>query len=436
MRRADACCRAIWLRCRNFVTLRWGVVELVHGILLELHAVFEQFPTPLSLAVIALAPTLKMSGIPQSRACPRVWIVAPLPPPYGGMSVQAEKLMKGLSSEGVAAEIIPTNPALPRLLKKLERIPVVRTILREVQYLISLIRIVRDPGVVHHFSASYLFFFLHSAPLLIFGKWCGAKTVLNYRGGKAEDFLRSWSWAALPLLRRADELVVPSAFLQRVFRDRGLASTLLPNLADTELFPFMDRRPVAPRLFVSRNLEPMYDLECVLRAFRQVQAKVPQAVLGIAGEGSESSRLRNLVEKWGLRGVTFYGAVRHEELPALYRQYDIYVNASRVDNFPGALVEAACAGLPIVTTRAGGIPEMIRHGKNGLLCAVGDADSLANCVCEILEHQDFARQLARSARAWAEQFSWVNIFPRLMQCYGLGVEDKISAVESSEILVH
>src|SRR5271166_943153 len=175
-----------------------------------------------------------MSGKPQSRVsiAPKVWIVAPTPPPYGGMSVQAGKLQQKLASEGIDAGVISTNPDLPVALRILGRIPVLRTILRETQYLISLGPLVRNPGVIHHFSASYLFFFLHSAPLLLLGKWAGAKIVLNYRGGKAADFLRSWSWAAVPLLRRADQIVVPSEFLQRVFRDYGLVSTLLPNLAD------------------------------------------------------------------------------------------------------------------------------------------------------------------------------------------------------------
>jgi len=379
-----------------------------------------------------------MSGKPQSRVsiAPKVWIVAPTPPPYGGMSVQAGKLQQKLASEGIDAGVISTNPDLPVALRILGRIPVLRTILRETQYLISLGPLVRNPGVIHHFSASYLFFFLHSAPLLLLGKWAGAKIVLNYRGGKAADFLRSWSWAAVPLLRRADQIVVPSEFLQRVFRDYGLVSTLLPNLADTELFPFAERERFSPRLFVSRSLEPMYDVECVLRAFQIVQSKAPQAALGIAGGGSEMNRLRGLVGEWGLPGVTFYGAVSHEKLSSLYRQHDIYVNASRVDNFPGALVEAACAGLPIVTTRAGGIPEMIQNRENGLLCDLGDADALANSVLEILEHQDVGRQLARNARSWAEQFSWRNVFPQLLQCYGLGAEDAISALASDQILVH
>lgn len=352
------------------------------------------------------------------------------------MSVQAEKLKKRLVDEGFAAEVVSTNPALPRPLRNLEQIPAVRTVLREAQYLISLLRIVRSPGVVHHFSASYLFFFLHSAPLLLLGRWTPSKIVLNYRGGQAADFLRGWSWAVLPLLRRADRIVVPSEFLQRVFQDFGLASTLLPNLADTELFPFVERERFSARLFVSRSLEPMYGVECVLRAFQTLQRKIPHAVLGIAGEGSEANRLRSLVREWGLRGVSFYGAVPHGDLPSLYRQHDIYVNASRVDNFPGALVEAACSGLPIVTTRTGGIPEMIRHRENGLLCDLGDADALANGVLEILQHQDAGRQLARAARSWAEQFSWRNVFPQLMQCYGLGTEDRVPALGSDQILVH
>jgi glycosyltransferase involved in cell wall biosynthesis len=379
-----------------------------------------------------------MSGNSQSRESvePKVWIVAPSPPPYGGMSVQAEKLKKYLVSEGIRAELIPTNPPLPRLFEGLERVPIIRTVLREIQYLFSLTRIVNDPGVVHHLSASYLYFCLHSAPLLLLGRLCKTKIVLNYRGGRAGDFLRYWHWAVVPLLRRADQLVVPSQFLQRIFEDFGIASTVLPNLADTELFPFKQRDQFFPRLFVSRSLEAMYDIECVLRAFQIVQAKIPQATLGVAGEGSEKYKLQSLVREWNLKGVKFYGPVPHEELSSRYLQHDIYLNASRVDNFPGALVEAACAGLPIVTTRAGGIPEMIQDRQNGLLCDVGDAGALANCVMEILEHQDFAHQLARNARSWAEQFSWHSVFPQLLQCYGFESGHRISALRSDEVLAH
>jgi glycosyltransferase involved in cell wall biosynthesis len=351
------------------------------------------------------------------------------------MSVQAEKLRERLVREEFDAEILPTNPFLPKMLHAFERVPGIRTILREVQYLISLLRVIRNPGVIHHFSASYLYFFLHSVPLLLLSRRSRSKIVLNYRGGKAADFLRTWSWAVLPLLRRADEIVVPSEFLRQVFQEFGLTSTLLPNLADIELFQFFEREQFAPRLLVTRNLEPIYDVESVLQAFRIIQGKFPEAALGVAGDGSELDRLRTLAKKLELRDIVFYGAVPHKTLPFIYRHYDIYVNASRVDNFPGALVEAACAGLPIVTTNAGGIPEMIRHGESGLLCDVGNPVALADCVLQLLQQQELAHRLAQNARSWAEQFAWCSVLPKLLQCYGVTNENRTSTLASCQALV-
>lgn len=348
--------------------------------------------------------------------------------------MQGEKLRGRLASEALDAAILPTNPALPKPFRVLGQVPLLRTILREAQYLISLLQVIRSPGVVHHFCASYLYFFLHSAPLLLLGPWSRSRIVLNYRGGKASDFLRTWGWVALPLLRRADEIVVPSEFLRQIFRKFGLASTLLPNLADTEQFPFVERERFEPRLLVTRNLEPIYDVECVLKAFQLVQEKFPESILGIAGGGSEEERLRTLVKSLSLRGVVFFGVVPHEALPHVYRRYDIYVNASRVDNFPGALVEAACSGLPIVTTNAGGIPEMIRHGENGLLCSVGEPQSLADGILHLLQCQELARQLAHNGRTWSEQFAWRHLLPKLLQCYGLTNENRADGLRSCQAM--
>jgi glycosyltransferase involved in cell wall biosynthesis len=107
-----------------------------------------------------------------------------------------------------------------------------------------------------------------------------------------------------------------------------------------------------------------------------------------------------------LEGVHFKGYVPAAELPALYVAHDIFVNASNADNFPAALVEAACSGLPIVTTAAGGIPDMIRDRENGLLIGLNDHQALAAAFIELVEEPELARRLAWSARAWVEQFSW------------------------------
>ena len=90
-----------------------------------------------------------------SSAYPKVWVVAPSPPPYGGMSVQAEKLLRQLVSEGIAAELIPTNPLPPRGLAILGRIPGLRTVLREIQYLISLGKIVSKWNIQQLFKSIF-----------------------------------------------------------------------------------------------------------------------------------------------------------------------------------------------------------------------------------------------------------------------------------------
>ena len=331
------------------------------------------------------------------------------------MSVQAQKLVSRLKNEGLAVEFLATNPSSGRLI---QRIPGLRTLVQLAQFKFKLLGAVIRNGVVHHLGASGLFFFVRSAPVLIWGKLLRRRVILNYRGGKADEFLKSWGWLAVPIMRLADHLLVPSAFLQRVFSGYGLKAEILPNIADLEHFSFRVRTSFRPRLLVTRQLEPMYNLPCVLRAFRRIRETEPEAVLGIAGSGSEEAKLRAMVEEWKLEGVTFYGAVANRELPALYDQYDFLINASNVDNFPGALVEAACAGLLIVSTEAGGIPDMVKHGETALLAKLDDDAALANEVLRMVKDQPAAREIAQRANAWVQQYAWSNVYRELTRYYG------------------
>lgn len=348
-----------------------------------------------------------------------VCLVAPFPPPYGGIRLQAQKLVAHLAEEGVPVYSIATNPPPPKMLVWARRIPGLRSLICELQYLTRLVRGIPPAGVVHHLAASGFNFFVRSAPLLVLGCFLRKKTILNYRGGAAAEFLRRWHSCVVPLMRLADRIAVPSEFLQQTFHEYGLDTTLLPNIADADLFAWRERRRFAPRLLVTRHLNPIYNIQCLLRAFRIVQARFPDASLTIAGTGSEEGRLQDFANRWELRNVNFCGPVAHQQLPLLYDSHDIYVNSSNVDNFPGALVEAACCGLPIITTSAGGIRHMIRDRNNGILVDLNDHAALAAGVIEIVEDPAFGRCLARNARAWAEQFSWHKVWPVLMRCYDM-----------------
>jgi glycosyltransferase involved in cell wall biosynthesis len=347
----------------------------------------------------------------------KVCLIAPVPPPYGGMSVQAALLADRLRGEGADVQVLATNPGLPTGCAWLEVVPGVRTLLREILFCVRLLPAVRRADVVHHLAASHLYFVLHSAPAILACRLSGTRIVLNYRGGDAPTFLRRYRRLLVPLIRLADAVVVPSGFLERVFRRYGIEVAVIPNVADIEAFTFEPRTQLRPRLIVTRALEPMYNVEGVLRAFRRVQQHYPEAALGIVGAGSQAAHLRDLVREWKLQHVRFHGWVARAELPGLYCEYDVCINASLVDNFPGSLVEAACCGLPIVTSGAGGIPDMIRHRNTGMLCRVHDDAQLADGVIEVLRTPMLAAAMARNARCWAEQFAWSRVSPQVLRCY-------------------
>jgi glycosyltransferase involved in cell wall biosynthesis len=350
------------------------------------------------------------------------------------MSLQAEKLISRLTAEGIPVCSLATNPALPRGLAWVGSVPGLRTLIRELQFLFALLETWHGCDIVHHFSASGLYFFAHSAPLLFLGRLSKKRVILNYRGGHASKFFDAWNWCAIPLIRLASAVCVPSEFLQKVFGDLGVSASILPNIAETDELRWDLRDRFQPKLLITRHLDPMYNTECALRAFRTVKQCCPEATFTVAGDGSEANRLRTLASEWKLTGLRFLGAVPSSDLPALYAAHDIYLNSSNVDNFPGALVEAACCGLPIVTTGAGGIPWMIRNRESGIVVNLDDDEALAAAVIEIVEHPELGRRFARNARLWAEQFSWQNVLPRLLKVYGAPSAQPKSHIPEAQVL--
>jgi len=232
-----------------------------------------------------------------------------------------------------------------------------------------------------------------------------------------------FSWAVLLFFRAASVVTVPSEFLADVIRRRfKIPVVIVPNILDFSLFRYRQRTKCQPKLLVTRHLEKIYDIESILRAFQSVQAGHPDASLWIAGTGSQEEHLRSLVADFGLKSVRFLGHVGYEDLPAIYDQCDIAINASRVDNFPGALLEASAAGLPIISTCAGGIPFIYEHEKNALLLEPGDWRGLAAAVEKVLASPSLAMKLSVEAAAFVQKCAWSAVRRSLYQAYAVSPE--------------
>jgi len=161
-----------------------------------------------------------------------------------------------------------------------------------------------------------------------------------------------------------------------------------------------------PYFFSNRNLYPLYNVGCVLRAFAIIQRKFPDAKLTIAGDGGQRPLLENLARKLKLRYVEFLGRVAPDKMNMLFSEAHIFLNGSNVDNLPGSILESFASGMPIVTTSAGGIPYIVDHEKTGLLVPRNDAEAMATCAIKLLESQEFASTIARNAYEASRAYSW------------------------------
>jgi glycosyltransferase involved in cell wall biosynthesis len=183
-----------------------------------------------------------------------------------------------------------------------------------------------------------------------------------------------------------DSVVTYSRYwADRLTRDLAVPSPMnLPMGLDLERFPPLpetQRRLSDPlRLVTVCELTPRKGVDLLLNAMPAVWERRPEAELHILGHGESAADLQRLAAKLdpGMKGVFFHGAVPHP-----YDQlanFDLFVLASRSDNLPVAILEAMLAGLPIVATAVGGVPDLISAAVCGRVLPPESSAALAEAI--------------------------------------------------------
>lgn len=348
----------------------------------------------------------------------RVCVIAPSLLLYGGQSVQAARLIAGLNQEPeISAELLPINPQAPGLLRPLQRVRYLRTLVTEAIYLWLLLTRIPRADLVHVYSAAYLSFVLAPTPAILLARLFGKPTLLNYHSGEAADHLTRWGRTALPVMRLAQRVIVPSEWLAGIFARFDIAAEAIQNTVEADQFRLRERCPLRPVLLSNRNFESHYNVADTLRAFAIIERRMPQAHLIVAGDGSERERLRQLAAELELKQIEFTGAVPPGQIAALYDRADIFINASLVDNQPLSIIEAFACGLAVVTTGAGGIPQIVRNGWNGIVVAPGDDRALAEAVISLFAPESKAAEMISHALADSRRYTWSAVRSLWLELY-------------------
>ncbi len=254
---------------------------------------------------------------------------------------------------------------------------------------------------------------------LLVRRLAGTKVVFGCHG---EDFFPGDRL----LGKRADIAVSCSAYnAATIERHYGILPQVVFNGYDAELFYPRDpdgalRRQLAPQgeriVLYAGRLIPWKGVQYAIAALE----KVPGAILAIAGDGHYRATLEEQVQAAGLgERVRFLGAVPHEGLPRLLAVSDVLVATSFAsETFGIALVEAQACGVPVVASRFGGFPEVVRDGETGLLVPPQDPEALAAALRSLLADEGRRRQMGQAGRLWVrESFGWERVAERVLQAY-------------------
>ena len=250
--------------------------------------------------------------------------------------------------------------------------------------------------------------------------------------GREPEYFRVVQFA----LRDSDGVTAVSASLARETTDTfGFDGHIevVPNFVDHEIYRRM--RPSDLRGFVRSpgeavlahvsNMRPVKNVPDVVRVFARVAAEMPARLL-LVGDGPELCGVRRLAKQLGVADrVKYLG-----ETPAIPRVLscaDLFLLPSSQESFGLSALEAMACGVPVLATRAGGIPEVVEDGATGTLCEVGDVEAMAEGALSILrDPQRRERMAAAGRRRVVDNFTVEHVVPLYESYYERVLDAKMS----------
>ena len=235
------------------------------------------------------------------------------------------------------------------------------------------------------------------------------------------------------VIEAADALLASTRHEQealiRTYRASVGQVTVIPCGVDTELFRPLDRAASKAALglqgkrvvlFVGR-IEPLKGVDLLIRAVAQLDEQQAIRVLivgGRPGQDQEIRRLRDLAEALHIAPlVQFLGLVPQEELPTYYNAADVCVLPSHYESFGLVALEAQACGVPVIASRVGGLPAVVRDGQTGYLIPWRCPEPFSERLEVLLHNELLRRTLGEAGRRHAQELSWRHVADQLEEVY-------------------
>ena len=245
--------------------------------------------------------------------------------------------------------------------------------------------------------------------------------------GKDESFEPVISFA----INKSDKVTAVSHSLRNdTYKLFGVNNDIevIPNFICVDELTFENqddfRKQYAPngeRILVHiSNFRPVKRVDDVLRVFGSVQEIIPSKLI-LVGDGPERSRVESMCREMGTcDDVIFLGKVKNPT--DVLGIADLFLLPSENESFGLAALEAMAAGVPVISTNTGGIPEVNRHGVSGMMSDVGDVEDMAKNCIYLLNNEERLNKFRAKALARAREFDIHAILPKYEEIYQSALE--------------
>lgn len=209
---------------------------------------------------------------------------------------------------------------------------------------------------------------------------------------------------------------------------------VIPNFVDTERFQHSNKEhfkkmlaPNGERIMAHvSNFRKVKRVEDVIRVFERVHETIPSKLLMI-GDGPERQSAEELCRSLSIcNDIRFLG--KQEQMDEILSIADLFVLPSQYESFGLSALEAMACGVPVISTNAGGLPEINVHGKTGFLSEVGDILDMSQHALEILKDDKTLKRFKEQALEHARGFSKQRIIPMYEALYNKVLEEYKSLV--------
>jgi glycosyltransferase involved in cell wall biosynthesis len=198
------------------------------------------------------------------------------------------------------------------------------------------------------------------------------------------------------------------------------------NGVDTGAF-YPATRPQEQRPVEFINTGILYHLKnhkLLIDAFAKAEMKHPFIRLTILGDGILRGELEQQIAAYGLeKKVSILGIT--DDVAGFLNQADVYVMSSDLEGLPLSVLEAMACGLPVITTEAGGVVDIVATGENGIITPVGDVDALSEAMAILIENDGLRKAFGEASRKRALEFDIRNCVEQYQKLYLYGKREEI-----------